>query len=56
MGITKDKIVHMIEKKARAKVASLAGEYVRAKPEQREEIQAGIQFEKWLADVCHEIL
>ena len=56
MGIIKDKIVHLVEKKARAKVAALAGEYVRARPEEREDIQAGIQFEKWLADACQEIL
>ena len=56
MNKLKNQIIHLIQKKARRKVAALAGEYVRAKPEEREEIQAGIEIERWVAETCQECL
>jgi hypothetical protein len=56
MSKLKDQILQLIQKNAARKVATLAGEYCRAKPEEREEIQAGIRFERWLAEACHESL
>jgi len=52
----KNQIIQLIRQKACGKVAALAGEYVRAKPEEREAIQAGITIEKWLAETCTECL
>ena len=52
MSKLKDQIIRLIEQNARSKVAALAGEYVRAKSEDREAIQAGIEIERWLADTC----
>lgn len=48
----KDRIVRLIEIDARARVAALANSYPHARPEEREEIMAGIRFERWLADTC----
>ncbi len=56
MSKLKDQIIRLIEQNARSKVAALAGEYVRAKPEEKEAIQAGIAIERWLADICQECL
>ena len=56
MSKLKDQIIRLIEQNARRKVAVLASEYVRAKPEEREAIQAGIEIERWLAETCHECL
>ena len=56
MSELKDQIIRLIEQNARRKVAVLASEYVRAKPEEREAIQAGIEIERWLADTCQECL
>ena len=56
MNKLKKQILQLIQQKARRKVAALASEYVRAKPEEKEAIQAGIEFERWLADSCRECL
>ncbi|MFH1616396.1 MAG: hypothetical protein ABIG61_15075 [Planctomycetota bacterium] len=56
MSKLKDQIIWLIEKNARSKVATLASEYVRAKPKDKEAIQAGIEIERWLAEACHECL
>jgi hypothetical protein len=56
MGELKDRIIRLIEQDAARKAAALSGEYVRAKPRDRETIQVGILFEKWLAQSCRECL
>jgi hypothetical protein len=56
MGATKDRIVRLIEQAATRKVVDLAYEYVRAEPGQREDIQAALEIEQWLAESCHECL
>jgi len=53
MSKLKDQIVRLIEQDARARVATLASSYPHARPEEREEIMAGIEFERWLAETCH---
>ena len=53
MSKLKDQIVRLIEQDARARVAALASSYPHARPEEREEIMAGIEFERWLAETCH---
>jgi len=56
MSGLKRMILQLIQQKARRKVAALASEYVRAKPEEREAIQAGIEIERWFAETCQEFL
>ena len=56
MAEWKRRIVQRIEQNARQRMAVLANSYLQAKPEQREEIQAGIEIERWLAGTCRECL
>jgi hypothetical protein len=56
MSELKDRIIELIQRNARRKLAALSSRYIRAKPEEREAVQAGIQFERWMAETCQEIL
>ena len=56
MGELKDRIIRLIEQNAANKVSDLAGEYVRAKSEQKEAIVAAIEVERCLAESCQECL
>ena len=56
MGELKDRIVRLIEQNAAKKVSELSGEYIRAKPEEKEAIQAAIDVERWLAESCQDCL
>ena len=56
MGELKDRIVRLIEQNAARKVSELSGEYIRAKPAEREAIQAAIDIERWLSEGCRECL
>ena len=56
MGELKDRIVHLIEQNAAKKASELSGEYVRAKPDEKEAIQAAIAIERWLSESCHKCL
>ncbi|MHC4520287.1 MAG: hypothetical protein ACYTAS_16985 [Planctomycetota bacterium] len=56
MGEVKDRIIRLIEQEAAAKVAAVAGEYVRTKPDRKEALQAAIQVERWLAKSCRDCL
>lgn len=50
----KKRILRLIEQKARQRMAQLANSYLHVSPGQREEIQAGIEIERWLAETCRE--
>jgi len=54
MSEKKKRILREIEQKARRRMARLANSYLHVPPEQREEIQAGIEIERWLAETCRE--
>ena len=56
MGKLKDRIIRLIEQGAAKKVSQLSGEYVRAKPGQKEAVAAGIEVERYLAESCQECL
>ena len=56
MSKLKDQILRLIENNAAEKVATLAGQYVRAKPQEREAIQAGIEIERWLSETARQCL
>ena len=56
MGELKDRIIRLIEQNAAKKVSDLAGQYVRAKPEQKETICAAIEVERCVAESCQECL
>jgi len=56
MGELKDRIVRIIEQNAARKVSELSSEYIRAKPEEKEAIQAAIDVERWLSESCQDCL
>lgn len=52
----KDLALQVVEIRARTRLGKLAGELVRAPSEEKEDILAGIEFERWLADSCADVL
>ncbi len=52
MSELKDQIIRLIQYKAEQDVAELAGEFARAASEEKEEILAALEFEKWMAETC----
>ena len=52
MNQLKRQILRIIAQKAAARTAALSREYVKANPEDREAIVAGIDFERWLSETC----
>lgn len=48
----KDVLVTAVENEAHHRRGVLAGELVRARPENKEAILAEIEFQHWLADSC----
>ena len=56
MGELKDHIIRLIEQNAAKKVSDLAGQFVRAKPEEKEAIMAGIEVERFVVESCQECL
>ena len=52
MNQLKRQILRIIGQNAAARAAALSGEYIRAKPEEKEAVVAGIDFERWLSEVC----
>ncbi len=52
MSEMKDQMIRLIQYKAEQDAAELAGEFARAASEDREEILAALEFEKWLAETC----
>jgi len=56
MSKLKDQILQLIQHNAAEKVAVLAGQYVRVKPQEREAIQAGIEIERWLSETARQCL
>jgi hypothetical protein len=52
MTTLKDLLVQIVQRNAAKNIADLAGEFVRAKPEEKEGILAGLDFERWLAETC----
>ena len=52
----KDQMVLAVARNATNKIAKLAGEFSHAAPEDKEAIQAGIDFERWLKETCRDSL
>ena len=52
----KDQMLRLIQHDAARKASEFAGQFVRAAPEEKEAILAGIDFERWLAETCEECL
>ena len=52
----KDQILRSIQHNAAKKAADLAGQFITAKPQEKETVLAGLDFERWLEQVCQECL
>lgn len=52
----KDHMLEVIVHNSTAQIADLANEFVHAPVEEKEAIQAGIDFERWLATICQQCL
>jgi hypothetical protein len=52
MSELKDQKIRLIQYKAEQDAAELAGEFARAASEEKEDILAALEFEKWLAETC----
>ena len=56
MRRTKDLLVEIIGQEACRRTGELAGKLVRAKPADKEEILAEMDFQGWLAESCQDCL
>jgi hypothetical protein len=52
MNALKRQILKQIAQRAAARAAALSMEYMKANPQDREAVVAGIRFEKWLSQTC----
>jgi len=52
MSELRDQMIRLIQYKAEQDAAELAGEFARAASEEKEDILAALEFEKWLAETC----
>ena len=52
----KEQMLRLIRYNSAQHAAALAGQLVHAKPEEKEQIRAGLNFEKWLEQTCQECL
>jgi len=52
MNQLKRQILRILGQRSAARAAALSREYIRARPEEKEAIIAGIDFERWLSEVC----
>ena len=56
MNVLKRQLLRIIDQKAIARAAALSREYINAAPGEKEAIQAGIEFERWLTQISQECL
>ena len=56
MDTVRNQLLLGIKNRARRRIARLASELVKAGAQDREAVQAGIEFERWLADSCWDVL
>jgi peptidyl-tRNA hydrolase len=52
----KDRMVRLIQQDAAEKMAAFASEMTHAAPEEKEQILAGLEFERWLEETSRECL
>ena len=52
----KERILRILQQNSNERAARLTKEYIRAAPEEKEAIMAGIDFEKWLSQICEDCL
>ncbi len=56
MSKLKDRMVRLIQQDAAENMAAFATDLIRAAPEEKEQILAGLEFDRWLEQSCRECL
>ncbi|MCJ7655253.1 MAG: hypothetical protein MUO97_08170 [Dehalococcoidia bacterium] len=56
MNDLKNRLLLVIAANSVRKTKQLANQFAHAKPEEREAIQAGLEFKRWLAETCQECM
>jgi hypothetical protein len=52
----KERMLRILQQRSDNRAAMLSHQYLTAAPHEREAIMAGIEFEKWLSQVCDDCL
>jgi len=52
MDVLKRQILRQAARRSAATAAALSRQYLKAEPEDREAIMAGIDFERWMTETC----
>jgi len=52
MNVLKRQFLRQVGQRSAARAAALSRQYLKAEPENREAIMAGIDFERWMTKVC----
>jgi len=52
MNVLKRHMLRQAGQRSAARAAALSGQYLKAEPEDREAIMAGIDFERWMTEIC----
>jgi len=52
----KDQIIQLIEADSREKVAAFSTAFARTRSEEKETLLAAMDFERWMAEICHDCL
>ena len=52
MGVLKKQLIRIIGENSGTRVAKLSKEHIKAGPGEKEAIQAGIEFEKWMYEIA----
>lgn len=52
----KERLLRIMQQRSDDRAARLSKEYLRARPEEKEAIIAGIEIEKWLSQICEDCL
>lgn len=52
MNTFKESMLRLLQQRSDNRAAMLSRQYLTAAPHEREAIMAGIEFEKWLSEVC----
>ena len=52
----KERMLRLLQQRSDNRAGMLSRQYLTAEPHEREAIMAGIEFEKWLSQVCDDCM
>jgi len=56
MNAFKERMLRILQQRSDNRAGMLSRQYLTAEPHEREAIMAGIEFEKWLSEVCDDCM